>query len=1709
MLDGLLFRVCGRVVPAAPRVSCARNRQTGCVRLFMRVKNWLRAHGKTHALVLSAGLAAAGSFTHAATPPNTPITNTASANYEVGATPLTTSGSVTTTTSASTPSTIEFLQYVPSGTAGTVEQVNIASCNASPLPAPTYILPPSTALTVPGALRLVAATHYSNGDPLFVRVTDFDHNQNATAIETISVTMTAPTGDTETLVIAETGVSTGIFIGYLQSTSAAVAAGDCLLSVSADQTITATYTDPLDVVPTVADTAQVDPFGVLFDSVSGIAVNGASVTLIDDLTNLPASVLCDDGVTALAQPVISGSPTACDTVMPPGGYRFPRVAPGNYRLAVAPAGGYVYPSSISPGALPPGFTIVGAPGSGASYGFSFALNPGPAVEIDIPLDASSGGLQIIKSAAKASIGIGEFMPYTLSIRNNSATTAFAVQIADRLPPGFRYQTGSTRLNGALLADPLISSDGRGLTFTTGDLASNATVSLRYVVTVTPGARPGAAENIARALSPNNSNTARASVQVTEDLFRDKAFLIGRVIVGSCDDKVENDLAGLENARVVLEDGRYVLTDREGRWHLDNITPGTHVVQLDLDSLPAGYEAVACEDNTRFAGRSFSQFVNVRGGTMWRADFHVRKRLPEAACPDRTAGGADCAPVQPIPAAPPAPVKQAKLSLVEELPYDDNWLAATTPGTEWLHPSADFYPALPAVKVAVKHDPRQRVIIKLNGTAVSPLNYDGAKRNADGTVALSLWRGVDLEEGANRLELLVLDERNAIVKRETRVIRYVSAPAKVQLVATQSRLVADGNTRPVIAVRFTDHDGHPVRRGLSGEFQINEPYQSQDRLDGIARDPLAGRINAAARYEITADGIALIELAPTTQSGEAVLSFQFGDGKPQEVRAWLTPGDRDWILVGFAEGTASHKKLSGNMESLTAADADERLNDGNRVALYAKGRIKGDYLLTMAYDSAKARGETGTGAALKQAIDPNRYYTLYADATTPQFDAQSVRKLYLKIEKNRFYALFGDYDTGLTVTELARYSRTLNGLKSEYQGELLGYSVFATDTEQAFIKDEIRGDGTSGLYRLSRTNILMNSDKLRIETRDRFHSENILNTRLLTRYLDYDIDYANGTVSFREPILSQDSGFNPVFIVAEYESADPADNKLTYGGRAAYRPRDGIEIGATRVHEGNVGATGDLTGVDATVHLDDSTQIKAEIAGTRRNAGGVPSDGDAWKLELTHDAAKVRGHLYARQQDAAFGLGQQNGSETGTRKIGADARRMVTDSIAVQGEIFRQDTMTTDSRRDVAEARIEKQSGPVTGHTGIRLARDKDGTGESLNSQQLIGGVAWNMPDGKTTLRTGAEVDFSGAESVDYPNRYTFGADYKLTRQATLFAEQEFARGDRIAADLTRIGLRTAPWSGGEMAASVGSNNNLDSERLFAGLGLTQKWQINERWRTDFGMDRSQTLKSEGVTPLNPVVPLASGNLSGDYTAAFTGLYYNNGVWSANSRAEWRNADTDDKRNLFAGVQRELDAGRSIAAGFSIYDSDTAAGARSTRADMRLAYASRPNDSRWVWLDRLDYITEHNRDASGALLARKLVNNLHANWVPVRQSQLSLQYGSKYVFDRIDNQDYAGYTDLFGIEARHDLNARWDIGVHASALHGWSAHVVDYGAGASVGYKAFDNAWLSVGYNLLGFDDDDFSDANYRAQGFYAAIRLKFDQDTLGLNRPGGLLTVKR
>ena len=92
---------------------------------------------------------------------------------------------------------------------------------------------------------------------------------------------------------------------------------------------------------------------------------------------------------------------------------------------------------------------------------------------------------------------------------------------------------------------------------------------------------------------------------------------------------------------------------------------------------------------------------------------------------------------------------------------------------------------------------------------------------------------------------------------------------------------------------------------------------------------------------------------------------------QEIEVFVEPENREWILVGLAEGSVAHNKISGNMENLDAADLEESFNDG-RVSFFAKGMIKSDWLMTIAYDTKKRDDHSLLGV-----IAPNTYYTVYA------------------------------------------------------------------------------------------------------------------------------------------------------------------------------------------------------------------------------------------------------------------------------------------------------------------------------------------------------------------------------------------------------------------------------------------------------------------------------------------------------------------------------------------------------------------------------------------------------------------------------------------------------------------------------------------------------------------------------------------------------------
>ena len=1944
-----------------------------------------------------------------ATAPGTIISNTATASYTpsftgVAAVASSNTSSVTTMVMR-TPSTLEVLQYAPTAPSGAptiVSTTDRSTTGTTGGPfvalAPPVHFPSGAPVNLASPVPLATGSLYHEGEPLFIRLTDLDQNVDPTAVETVVVTLgVAASGDTEVVRLYETGPNTGVFTGYIQTGPGPAVVGNGILSVTVNSRIDGSYVDSADGTDARAASVLVDPYGIVFDSTTGLPVNGASVTLTDMATGQPAMVYGDDGVSTFPATVTTGG-TAVDSsgrtyAFVAGGFRFPFIQPGRYRFDVVPPAGYHVPSVVATAtiqALPGGPFAMVDPGS---RGEEFIVNPGPALHIDIPTDPVGAGLWLQKTAAKAAASAGDFVPYTLTVENiDTVTTALGVSITDRLPHGFRYAKGSARLNGAPLADPEISPDGRGLAFSVGDLGASGRAVVTYVASVGAGAKPGKAVNTATAASMvgARSNAASAVVTISEDLFRSKATIVGRIIPDACGDKERSENTGVAGIRLFLENGISVVTDQQGMYHFEAVDAGTHVVQVDVDSLPKKYELLPCEENTRFAGNAFSQFVDVQGGTLWRADFHAALKpkitgevgieiitslkkagtggprrdqgkdiveytvpmrvgavparnlklsimLPEggtyqpgsavltggpatrqdgtASWPTNSADGAipSVLPINEpqetegavtfrfaeIPAdwegtlqfdtevpldgppgelstgavltvdtpggknertpvvktavvrsvrqdlrtapdivlrpkfqsgsadlsrqdkqevdrliarinnarvkhivvtghtdsqklsgrlkkkftdnhalsraraasvagyiakalnlkqeqvtidgkGPDEPVASNKtaagraknrrveltvqtLQVVavsvlksekaasgmkavatlglrpgEEWPaektvkdaadrkkmpdYDAAWMEKAQPGLAWLWPYEGYHPPIPAVNAAIKHDPAKQLKLFLNGAEVDAFHLDSTTPRPDNMVSVTFWRGIHLMDGDNVFEAVEYDDNGVETERLKRVMHYSTSPVKAVLVPVGSQLSADGKSAPVLAVRLTDKDGHPVREGMIGEYSVDPPHLPRQRVENLNNAPLTASTSDRLRYIVGENGMAMIELEPTTTSGEAVIRFNFMN-ESQEVRAWLTPEDRDWILVGLAEGTVGYNTVKGNMESFGAGSGEENFTDDGRVAFYAKGRIKGEWLLTIAYDSARHQGRDPQ--SLYQTIDPNKYYLLYGDGTGQRYDAASSKSLYIKIERGQFYALFGDYTTGMTVTELSRYSRTFTGFKSEMKGERFEYNVFAAETNQAFVKDELRGDGTSGLYRLSRKNIVLNSERVTIEARDRFRSEVIVSSQPLSRFLDYTIDYESGTIFFKQPVFSQDGNFNPIYIVVEYESFDSADASMTYGGRGAVKLLENrVELGATHVHEGRIGGSGDLDGVDATVDLGGGTKLHAEAAATKTEQAGTTAraDGSAYLAEMTHRSEKMDGKAYVREQAPGFGLGQQNGSETGTRKVGLDLNYRLTPTVTAGGEAFRQENLGTGAMRDVAEVRGRYTAARYEFLGGLRHAEDTFVDSEAQRSEQVYFGARYQLTD-RTSLRFKHEQSLSGYNANgDYPTRTTLSADYKLNQTATLFADQEWTYGSNQDSTTSRVGLRASPWTGGQVSSTMEQQVTENGVRLFSTTGLKQGWQLNKKWSLDAGLDRTTTFRHPGNVPLNVNVPPASGSAE-DFTAVSLGAGYKEEKWSWTGRVEHRTSNSEEKLGLLMGANGEPRPGVGLAAGLQYFKSDYTTGAERLNGDLRFGLAYRPREARWIVLDRLDYLVNEQKGSGSDFDSRRFVNNFVANFSSGSGVQVSLQYGAKYVLETIDSTDYSGYTDLTGLELRYDLTKRWDVGVRGSMLHSWSIGQTDYGTSVSTGFNVGKNFWISVGYNITGFRDRDFSRADFTSEGPFIKFRLKFDQ----------------
>jgi large repetitive protein len=394
----------------------------------------------------------------------------------------------------------------------------------------------------------------------------------------------------------------------------------------------------------VDQSLPLDPSGVVYNSLltSRAPIPGAIVTFCG-----PA------GFNALTQLVggasytaVPGQPNcAAMTVGALGFYQFllqPGSPNGQYTLAAA-APGFFGPSvAIPPTGMPP--VLPPAPGvfpvqpqatppTGAqatTYYLVLNLSGGvqDVVHNHIPLDPlGNARLFVTKTVNQRTAEIGDSVEYTISITSPD-TAVTGVSVTDRLPTGFRLISRTVRVNGVSVADPA-GMPGPQLNFNVGTVAQNVPTRITYRVRLGVGSQIGDGINRASASAPGgiNSNIAQAVVKVTGGVFTSEGCIVGKIFV-DCNRNHTQEAGepGIPGVRLYLEDGTYLISDRDGKYSYCGLSNSTHVLKVDPRTLPKDSRMTTFSN--RNVGDAESVLIDMRSGELHRADFVEGSCKPE-------------------------------------------------------------------------------------------------------------------------------------------------------------------------------------------------------------------------------------------------------------------------------------------------------------------------------------------------------------------------------------------------------------------------------------------------------------------------------------------------------------------------------------------------------------------------------------------------------------------------------------------------------------------------------------------------------------------------------------------------------------------------------------------------------------------------------------------------------------------------------------------------------------------------------------------------------------------------------------------------------------------------------------------------------------------------------------------------------------------------
>jgi len=1030
-----------------------------------------------------------------------------------------------------------------------------------------------------------------------------------------------------------------------------------------------------------------------------------------------------------------------------------------------------------------------------------------------------------------------------------------------------------------------------------------------------------------------------------------------------------------------------------------------------------------------------------------------------------------------------------------------------------------------INLRVKGAMQGSIRLKVNGEAV-PDSRIGKRVALESKALRGLeFVAVQLKPGRNQLEAEWLDDFG---NPRERVVMDVIAPgplARLMLTVPETAQ-ADGKTPIKVQVRLVDAAGVPV--------------QARTVLN---LDTSAGRWNvkdlnpAEPGIQVVVEGgQGDFELLPPTAPGDGRISLSSNLVSASARLAYL-PDLRPLTGIGVVEGVidlsgrgainlggSARGAFESELNSFSTQSGD--LHAAARTAFFFKGAIRGDYLLTTAYDSDKQKN-----VQMFRDIQPDQFYPVYGDSSVKTFDAQSVGKLYVRIDKNRSFLLYGDFVTASSpeVRQLSQINRAVSGVRHHFEDGTTRVDSYASRDTLTQQIQEFPANGTSGPFSLPGLgDMVANSESVEVLVRDRSQPQTVLKTTALTRFVDYTIEPISKTLLLKAPVSSLDPDLNPQSIRVSY-TVDAGGTPFWVAGVDAQRKvNDNLQLGAVAGLDNNPNGGRKLVAATALARVGDKATVSAELVQTESDLKG---SGNAARLELRRDDEQTRLQVqltktseFFDNPNATTAPGQTLGnlklehSLSPSTKLRAEALYSASDVAGAAANM-----------RGAAVSVQERLSDMLVGEVGLRTGQQSGqgagsfnyGTVSSANgpSMSQTGVSASNL--GFTSVRgrltskvpdvPEAEVFVEAEQGLNESQRraLSVGGNYRLTEKTRVYGRyalisslynSPYDANSTQQNNVGLIGFESQYSEGGRLFNEYRMVDTIDGRGAQAAMGLRQTLKLTEHLRGTGGIEHTGAL----------------GGVAGQASTALTGGldYALDDTLRATGTLELRQSTDSNGLLNTLGVALKIDRDWSLLARSIISDtrSRTTAGISTLLQRQQIGFAYRPvEQDEWNAIARYEHRLQRTDSGTASLMVPGVTDlaahivSAQANWQANRSLLASARYAIKWGTLRSDTVRSSALTQLVMGRVTYDITPEWDIGAQAglAVTRSGSRELV---LGAEGGYQLMPNLWMSAGYNFRGLKDPDLGGASFTSKGPYMRMRFKFDESTLAPRTNGQGIT---